>query len=220
MKLITRNGVRCHSVLCLLLVLVTGSAQAFTVTVNSVERSVYYSYGTAGFSFQDKATFVNTGAWADVVECCSYARAELTASNVSGSGTYSVYDLDMTGSLFAINSEPTFVGARTIMNVNFDQDVNLALNCANVGSGFSGTEVYIGFNPVPDIRLACGNNLVLAAGTHAIDFSNFASSNFGGASSLDFDTTLSITAVPIPAAVWLFASGLGLLGWLRRRQVA
>jgi hypothetical protein len=29
-----------------------------------------------------------------------------------------------------------------------------------------------------------------------------------------------ISVVPIPAAVWLFGSGLGLLGWFRRRQTA
>jgi hypothetical protein len=28
------------------------------------------------------------------------------------------------------------------------------------------------------------------------------------------------SVVPIPAAVWLFGSGLGLLGWVRRRQTA
>ncbi len=34
-----------------------------------------------------------------------------------------------------------------------------------------------------------------------------------------FDNLVANT-VPIPAAVWLFGSGLGLLGWFRRRQTA
>ena len=39
----------------------------------------------------------------------------------------------------------------------------------------------------------------------------------GSSSYLRDSVTGSISAVPIPAAVWLFGSGLGLLGWMRKR---
>jgi hypothetical protein len=29
---------------------------------------------------------------------------------------------------------------------------------------------------------------------------------------------INLQAVPIPATVWLFGSGLGLLGWIRRKH--
>ena len=29
-----------------------------------------------------------------------------------------------------------------------------------------------------------------------------------------------ISVVPVPAAAWLFVSGLGMLGWMRRRQLS
>jgi hypothetical protein len=40
---------------------------------------------------------------------------------------------------------------------------------------------------------------------------------FGGALWVD---NIQVQAVPVPAAVWLFGSGLGLLGWIRRRKTA
>jgi hypothetical protein len=55
--------------------------------------------------------------------------------------------------------------------------------------------------------------------TLALQFSNFIPENFSGPAGFGLDG-VSLTAVPIPAAVWLFGSGLGLLGWFRRRQSA
>jgi hypothetical protein len=44
--------------------------------------------------------------------------------------------------------------------------------------------------------------------------------NIGGGVDYRYVVSGSVSAIPIPAAVWLFGSGLGLLGWFRRRKTA
>jgi hypothetical protein len=41
----------------------------------------------------------------------------------------------------------------------------------------------------------------------------------GGTTIAGLSNVRAFSAVPIPAAVWLFGSGLGLLGWMRRKSI-
>jgi len=53
-----------------------------------------------------------------------------------------------------------------------------------------------------------------------VNFVRLTDSNFGDTSNppgSDFDAVGAIPTIPVPAAVWLFGSALGLLGWVRRR---
>lgn len=57
-------------------------------------------------------------------------------------------------------------------------------------------------------------SLVCPAGICNPDARNYAPGDF---TINDLSNVQSFSVVPIPAAVWLFGSGLGLLGWLRRK---
>jgi hypothetical protein len=41
----------------------------------------------------------------------------------------------------------------------------------------------------------------------------------GGSSIAEISNVRAFSTVPVPAAVWLFGSGLGLLGWMRRKSI-
>ena len=87
------------------------------------------------------------------------------------------------------NGKPFTISAAGFLIATYGPDSTVALNISNGG-----------LNLVQNNQPACSNNQcqTLAA--------------FG-------DTAWSrLTPVPIPAAAWLFASALGLLGWARRKQ--
>jgi len=101
--------------------------------------------------------------------------------------------------------------------------------CANTtwGGNFI-NETTTNYNTVPGTRVVGGDDVIAGPQQQGSDY-------FGAASSWD-GTTLIINsadwvgdpgaagiqmeftaAIPVPAAVWLFGSALGLLGWARRR---
>jgi len=68
-----------------------------------------------------------------------------------------------------------------------------------------------------------GSKVFAANESLNLDFQTLAYNGIGlDAPGLASDMTMNftITAVPVPAAIWLFGSCLGLLGWFRRRQTS
>lgn len=60
------------------------------------------------------------------------------------------------------------------------------------------------------------NPILLGPGSYVLQIRGDATGAFGGS----YSGVLNLTAIPVPAAVWLFGSALGGLGLLKRRRVA
>jgi hypothetical protein len=56
-------------------------------------------------------------------------------------------------------------------------------------------------------------NTVLNPGTYVLQLRGIVSGSLSGS----YGGALNLTAIPVPAAAWLFGSALAGLGWLRRR---
>ena len=80
------------------------------------------------------------------------------------------------------------------------------------GEGFSASSVDYG--TLPTAFFTESSYVVHGLDGHS-DAYTLTSDFVGGAYEISY---AGVHSVPIPAAIWLLGSGLGLLGWMRRRQ--
>jgi len=96
-------------------------------------------------------------------------------------------------------------------------DVNTTLSTTATNPADDGvqSDAFNGDDAWADGRLSNGS-IFLAEGTYQLDLEltrNATGFTSGGG-------YIRVTSVPVPAAVWLFGSGLSLLGWFRRKSAA
>ena len=136
-----------------------------------------------------------------------------------GAGTYSSYFLHMESDVATLGGAQglTYTGS-----ITFSQEIEALIynkqeNC-DTHSIFGSPET--NYPTAPN----CGTNqnFDFARADNWIEISEDRKTlTFSQYTPHDMDQVRILTsAVPIPAAVWLFGSGLGLLGWMRRRGAA
>ncbi len=92
-------------------------------------------------------------------------------------------------------------------------DPTLHANQANSTSFVDG-----GFNHTIALSIIA-DELAINPGPGGVNWTNFPSAPLStGLPVWNYWSGLSVTPVPVPPAVWLFGSALGLLGWMKRRK--
>jgi uncharacterized membrane protein len=128
----------------------------------------------------------------------------LLAASWDTAGNVNVLDAGLFGSkAWSANDSDTLVGYSMI-----------ALGAANRRAfvSYDGTNI-VNLNDIVDLT---GTGLVSL--NEAFDINEHGDIVGVGVDSSGNEQAFLLTAVPVPAAVWMFVSGLGLLGWMRRRQ--
>jgi hypothetical protein len=205
-----------RSLICLLSILLTSTASAVTIDFEGVvaddgSQFLNPDYTESGFIFSPpndgKALIVGKDHWGN------HDSANLSWCGVEGydfgffclnnevtlsheDGAFSLHSFVGGGIHFEAGSEPTLIVEGRLVGggiLNEEVDISGGMQTITMGSDWTNLES-------------------VSFSAKVINF-HCCSSSFDG--SID---DIVVTAVPIPAAVWLFGSALAGLGWLGRKQ--
>lgn len=194
-------------------------AQAATATLTQVKT--YSANGSSTFTINSAGTWdLNTGTG---VATQTGGSMSITAkvgatplmthtmtSGVLSSGTATAASWGCVEGIFG-----GIVGAHICANLNLGG--NLALD-STIGNSGTAVTVVLGGD---DYSVGAPQSLATSYSSLALTSlggGNWKLSNATGTSGYDF--TFNVAVVPVPAAVWLFGSALGLMGAMRRRSAA
>ena len=163
-----------------------------------------------------------------------------TASNVDldglvirddGSNSFTVTALTIAANAFAVFSSsdgsalgivPDYVYGGSMALTNTDDEIGLYRQDGTAihqliyddgdffGAGIA-HELDLLDDATPGIVIGPASGTGFIAASSILPLGNFGSPGFAG------NSTIDLSAIPLPAAVWMFGSALGMLGWARRK---